>query len=382
MKRTVALLLSTAVAVGCSKTTDDMLNQIDPPPSAGTPAQDDTVASAAKPDFERIDQIVYQRFQPLMLSVAGAGIPNNSQGLLGRNREWGGMYSPRFQVGAGQALRVTLVAGRPAEGKKAFQAIKAGTSVIRSDGYVPTSLPRQVSGGAVVKHQDVVSAAAFFLADACPAVLALREADNASSYASASDLAAVTQALSRAVNWLVGERHVLTAADAEAPNRLLLNALAYRSCGTLAGNQQALVEASRFAGMAQAVFHNDGYFLERGGWDTSYQSVAIRAGNELMLSGYPDASGEMSRILRVGSDWLAGRIDSRGRLDSSGNTRTCTGGETFLGDEKQVSVREVFLALAYQGARDNREALWQEADRFSAWVSSSEGAKAILNCTQ
>jgi hypothetical protein len=163
---------------------------------------------------------------------------------------------------------------------------------------------------------------------------------------------------------------------------LLLNALAYHSCGLLTGNLEAMLATSGLVDMALTMFLADGYFMERGGWDTSYQGVSLLAGNDLMLVGYPDTSGELEAVLRSAAHWLTSRIDSEGRLDWSGNTRTCGGGEIFLGESKLVSVKEIFLALAYQGARSRNDELQEVASRFSGWAASPAGAVEIAACSQ
>jgi hypothetical protein len=56
--------------------------------------------------------------------------------------------------------------------------------------------------------------------------------------------------------------------------------------------------------------------------------------------------------------WPGGRIDSQGRLNSTGNTRTCSGGESFLGRPKQVDVPHTPRGLAAASVGSQEAALF------------------------
>ena len=113
-------------------------------------------ADAAEP--LATDARAWRAFPDAFGALAAAHLPRDASGLIGRNRAWGAMHSPRFQLGAGAALRTALAAGRPDAAVRAFRAIAAATDTIEADGSVPSRLPPDV--GRRPSAADVASAAA------------------------------------------------------------------------------------------------------------------------------------------------------------------------------------------------------------------------------
>jgi hypothetical protein len=115
--------------------------------------------------------------------------------------------------------------------------------------------------------------------------------------------------------------------------------------------------------------------VEQGGHDTSYQAVSVRLALDILLSGY---AGDDAPALRMawlgGADWLAARIMANGRIDSTGNTRTCGGGEAFLGRRKMVSPPSIYAALIYAAELQDDPAYLAAASRLSAWATANPRA--------
>jgi hypothetical protein len=347
----------------------------DPPPACADasplcppPGLDAGVAGPAPVTPAALDEAVWRRFPEEMEALAGAGIPDDETGLLGRNRTWGAMYAPRFQMGAGGALRTALVAGRPREAALAFSAIRAGLTEVADDGYLPQRLPEAEFPGVVLSPADIASGGAFFLGDACLGLLALEARGDADDIMDAVSRQQVRERAVRAARWLLTQADLLVAADAEAPNRLLFDALAFQACGVLGTLPELVTRGETFARAAVARLDPAGFFVEGGGHDTSYQGVAVLLGVQYGLAGSPDTDGARGAALHRGARWLADRIDEAGRLDSSGNTRTCEGGESFLGEPKLVALPTVFAALAYVGVSAGDETLIAAAGRLAGWV--------------
>ena len=332
-----------------------------PPPSPTAPrvAATDAAALAAFPG---------------LAARAEAFLPSDDSGLIGRNRTWGALYSPRFQLGAGGALRTALAAGRPAEAARAFRAVEVGTEAIEADGAVQSALP---TGFGTPSATDAASAAAFFLGDACLGLGALDAAPRADAVAAEARRDAARRRLVRAVGWLSSQAELLWAADSLAPNRLLFDARAFQACGALSSDAARLGELERhtdaFARAALAHLQDDGHFAEGGGHDTSYQGVALVVGEDLLLAGYESAA--LADGLRRAADWLAGRVGPDGRIDSSGNARTCGGGETFGGEPKRVAVTEVFAGLAYAATRTGSRSQALAAQRVADWALANAGTE-------
>ncbi len=179
-----------------------------------------------------IDTKVYDAFTTEFQTLAGKGIPKDKSGLLGRNHKWGKLYSPRFQLGAGKGLRISLVAGDIGRAKKAYLGIKKGTEAIEDNGYVRTTIPEKIARGRLLSDGDIASAAG----------------------------------------------------------------------------------------------------------------------------------------------WLEKRIDNSGRVNSSGNKRTCEGGESFLGNPKKIALDDVFMSLAFLGIMKHDQKLLNAARRVSKWYTNNTGS--------
>lgn len=308
-------------------------------------------------------------------AIAAQWIPRDADGLLGRSRAWGAMYSPRFQMGAGRALRIALADGRLADAGRAFTALNAGAQAIGPDGQVPSRVPLAVSGGATPGAGDIASAAAFFLGDACLGLLALQAHPQPAAVAAPQVLAQARAALVRGVQWLQGQAPRLLAADRQAPNRLLFNARSFQACGVLAGDTALAGQAAPFVSAALALQHTDGHFLERGGWDTHYQAVALSVGVETLMAGHP-RGGPLDEALARAATWLARRVDPQGAVDTTGSTRTCAGGESFLGTPKLLSLPEVVWGLLYAGQAfpGLPQSVPDAGQRVARWARAHPGA--------
>ena len=70
-------------------------------------------------------------------------------------------------------------------------------------------------------------------------------------------------------------------ADQNAPNRLFYDALAFYSLGKWLEDESLKEIGFEFAQLAINKKQPEGYFLEGGGWDCSYQGVANQVGFNL-----------------------------------------------------------------------------------------------------
>jgi hypothetical protein len=328
----------------------------------------------ALPGLYSSDAVIVERHGAEALAIARPGAAVDQTGLIGRNRAYGKMVSPRLQLGAGAALRVGLHGDRQVA-INGFKAIEAGSNAIAADGEVMSTVPPDAAPGARLSIADKASGAAFFLADACPAMLALRTSGDPAVIVSDDKREAVEKALGRAIRWLAHYTADLERVDGKAPNRLLYDALAFQSCGKLEDDGDVTALSSRFVGTALGQYRADGVFVEKGGSDTTYQAVSVRLALDLLLAGYSaeDAS-QLNRAWQSGAIWLGNRIMADGRIDSTRNTRTCQGGESFLGTEKKVWPAGVYGALIYAAELTDNEGLKSAATRLSAWAQANPKA--------
>lgn len=252
-----------------------------------------------------------------------------------------------------------------------FRGIEAATAAIGDDGEVVSVKPPDAPANAILSAGDKASGAAFFLADACTGLLALRAADNAPQIASGERREAAELALGKAGRWLATQADFLQQVDKSAPNRLLYDALAFQSCGQLAGDEKVKAVAARFVELALAQTRDDGVFVEKMGSDTNYQAVSVRLSLDILLTGYSGGDREaLSQAWQKGAHWLGGRIMADGRIDSTGNTRTCGGGESFLGTRKGISPPDIYATLAYAGELIPDADMLAAAERLSAWAKA------------
>ena len=343
-------------------------------------AQSTYDAASGRPAILIADAQAYALFPAALGARTASLLATDDSGLTGRNREWGALFSPRFQLGAGSALRTTLVAGRPDAAARAFRAIEVGAAVIQADGYVPSRVPPAVSGGAEPTKADVAGGAAFFLGDACLGLLALEANARPGLVAVPERREVVRGRLVAALGWLLAQEELLMWADQAAPNRLLFDARAFQACGALASDNRLRAEASgaasRFVYAGLALLSPAGYFVEAGGFDTSYQGVAVAVGEDILLAGY--TGGALPASLTRAAEWLVERVGPKGQIESADNRRTCGGGETFLGEPKRIDVSNVFTGLVYAGIRTRHQPFLSAASRIEEWVKANPGADPCL----
>lgn len=323
------------------------------------------------PTLYEADGLIAARHPLEARAMAASGGAINANGLIGRNRQYGRLVSPRFQLGAGAALRLGLHLD-PTLASNGFRAIDVGAFAIATDGTVQSDVPPDAPAGTTLDRSDLASGAAFFMADACPALLALQAHPNADTIAEPRRREAAIAALGRGLNWLIARADDLERVDRAAPNRLLYDALAYHSCGVLTGNNAAQTHARGFVALALSQTRTDGVFVEKDGSDTSYQAVSVRLAADLLLTGYAAADAQtLNNRWQAGAVWLGNRILADGRIDSSANTRTCQGGESFLGVEKTVSAPGVYGAMIYMAELASNDGLKRAAARLSAWAQAN-----------
>jgi hypothetical protein len=279
-----------------------------------------------------------QRMPPDLLRYTGGARPD-ADGMVGYNRGPEGFKSPEFQRGAMHYMVRAIVRGDRRCTAEGWTAIDATFRYQTEEGGF--SRPGAPHGGP--------SAAAFWLADLGQAVLVLRESELAAEYK--DRIERLVPKIHKAARWLAKPpyRQRLERDDAEAPNRLLFDALAFGLSGLLADDAQLRQMGRHFVDLAMAQYRPaDGVFLEKEGGDSSYQAVAALKLQVWTLH-FPDETLEaaIGRAVR----WEIGRVGRDGQIDITGNTRTGFGQERWMGHEKGVNLSEITLCLLYFHAR-------------------------------
>ncbi len=253
-----------------------------------------------------------------------------------------------------------------------YRAIEAATFAIGPDGDVVSVKPPDAPVGAQLTSAVAASGAAFFMADACPALIALGTSPDAGEVADAARREQVIAALDCGLRWLITQSDDRERVDRRAPNRLLYDALAYQGCGVLAENTDTRILSGQFVALALSQSRRDGVFVEDGGSDTTYQAVAVRLALDLLLTGYRQLDAQHLHIAwQSGAVWLGHRIMTDGRIGSTGNTRTCPGGESVLGTQQKVSPPVVYGALIYAAELGSGPDMKAAAARLSEWATAN-----------
>ncbi|MCU0646505.1 MAG: hypothetical protein MUF00_00805 [Gemmatimonadaceae bacterium] len=294
-----------------------------------------------------VDSLLLTVSRDDVVQVARTSLPRDATALIGRNREWGTMAAARFQLGAGGALRTALRLRAEPDARAAFAGLEVALSTMEPSGRLPVTLPSSVTMGQTLSEGDVASGAAFFLGDACMGALALETYPSPDAVASRERRDALRERLTRAARWVRTLATPLLNADRRAPNRLLFDARTFLGCGWLADDAALRAEAAPFLAAWQSARTPDGWYREGSGWDTSYQAVSLELGGDVLpLITVTTDRARLADGLREGTRWLVGRVRADGRVDSSGNARTCGGGESFLGEPKRLSISSVVIGLA------------------------------------
>jgi hypothetical protein len=200
------------------------------------------------------------------------------------------------------------------------------------------------------------SGVAFWLCELDQAVLVLRDSQFAAEYKIRIDQ--LLPKIHKAARWLAQTKYLerLKREDADTPNRLLFDGLAYGLSGLLTDDKELREFGREFIDSTMKHYReSDGVFLEKGGHDSSYQAVAALK-LQVWTTYFPDKKLEAAADRAV--QWEIGRIEPDGQVDVTKNTRTGLNQEKWLGNYKGVNLSEVTFCLLYDYARTgNQEAL-------------------------
>ncbi|MEN6407275.1 MAG: hypothetical protein ABFC77_12485 [Thermoguttaceae bacterium] len=269
------------------------------------------------------------------LRYTGGARPD-AQGMVAYNQD--GFKSPEFQRGAMHSLILAVVRNDQPAVASAWRAIDATFAHQQEDGGF--SRPGAPCGGP--------SAAAFWLSSVSEAILVLRESPLEPEFR--EQIAQVIPKIHKAARWLAQPRYQkrLAREDADTPNRLLFDALAFGLSGLLTDDVELQQLGRRFVDLAMTHYRpSDGVFLERGGSDSSYQAVAALKLQVWTLY-FPDK--KLSEAVDRAVRWECDRVGPDGQVDVTGNTRTGLGQERWMGHDKSVNLSEVTLCLLWHAA--------------------------------
>lgn len=168
-----------------------------------------------------------------------------------------------------------------------------------------------------------------------------------------SRISAIRPGLDRAARWLADGRNAAAASSAldGFASRYLLTGYALAATGRVVAEPALAIAGEDMIREGLKRQHKSGYFIERGGFDASFQAEAL-----VYLLRYYDhaATADMRRdseaAIRRALGWLESRISARGVVQIAGNTRSGFGQERDrTGAHRRVSA--VAISRAFGLAR-------------------------------
>jgi hypothetical protein len=275
-----------------------------------------------------------------------AVVVDKQNGAIGRNREnfisvGFQRYSSRFIAYGILTKNVELVA-------IGIKIMEFPLSEQQTDGSFKDNSPKS-------KGKSSASSVAFYLNDAGESLLLLKnstwfqKSDETKSLR--SQLEAMRPRISKSLTWLISQAPELIKGDGNgrATNRLWKDANAFYLTGKALDRQDAMELGEKFVQLCLEQQNPDGAFLEKKGFDSSYQGVSLL---EALLH-YTNLNPESDRAPIV---WEAIQravklelkfILPSGEIETKGNTRVFSGGETYFNKEKNVDYLALVRGLLY-----------------------------------
>jgi hypothetical protein len=288
---------------------------------------------------------------------------DRNTGAVGLNKQ--GYISVGLQRHSSQQLAYGLLTKDISLLDASIKVLEYGFARQQQDGSFQTT-PLSLTTG--VSAQD----AAFFFYDVGHTLLLAKNSEwfqTAPETASLrSRLQNLTNPISYSLSWLTQQSSTLESKDRSGTNRLFIDANAYYLVGKALGRDDAIAQGKNFARMALQQQSSEGFFLERGGYDSSYNAVSLRHALLFYMNLDPNNLAlrqELWQGIEKGINWQLTRIAPSGEVLTDGNSRISPGGEEYAltGSEKKVDYKEVILALDYYAKLTGNAVVQDAANR-------------------
>jgi len=207
-----------------------------------------------------------------------------------------------------------------------------------------------------ITEEDKLEDASFFLEAAGHSIALLQNSGFKNDYAEKIQL--LEPKIELSLDWLEANKEALKLKAANAPNRLVFDALAFSLNGRKAVGEEFIQEAL-------SKQHSQGYFIEHGGFDSSYNAVSILK-LELYQLYFP--SSQIENAIKESMAWEKTRILPSGEVNVEGNTRTGSCQEQVLGECKQVDYPSVALSFHYYAKMFNDPESLEFAEKITDYA--------------
>lgn len=301
------------------------------------------------------------KFDPNLLRTLALSIPLDKNGAVGRNKK--GYISVAFQRHSSELIAYGILT-------KNVKLIETGVKILeyafahqKPDGSFIDNSPKQSTGSRA-------SAVAFFYNDLGHSLLLLKDSSWFQKSKETANLRVRLNKLLAPANtsltWLMGQQKALKHYDRNTTNRKFFDVVACYLAGKALNRKDAIKMGEN---LAQAVLQQQteqGFFLEEGGYDTSYQAVSLRLALLLYTHLEPDTVSlqqDLWMAIEKGIHWQLDHILPTGEISTAGNTRVYPGGEKYFGREKKVDYKEVILALNFYSQLSGDRLTQSAADR-------------------
>jgi hypothetical protein len=312
--------------------------------------------AAAPRDVELLRKMPVEQLSRL----AFIGRPDD-KGLVARNRD--GWLHARMQASGAFYLAAAAALANPKAADDAWRTVDAAFEHQTAQGNF------QIGAflGNMPTASDDLMGVSFYLADLCHALLVVQdsviEGNRVIADSFRERIEKLTPKVRLAARWLSKGKDTLEEFNADAPDRLFVDAQAFALAGLFLHDDELKRLGKHFLDLGLKHVRNDGVITEKGGHDSSYQASSL-----LRMQVYcvyvPDEA--LSAAIDRAAAWELSRIKANGEVDVTGNTRTGLGQERFLGRDKNVNYPDVVLALFYYGVRTGNKEYISAAQRAFA----------------
>ena len=322
---------------------------------------------ARPPNIYSLDTAVAEN-SPVFADLISAASPTIApNGAIGENTARSENVS--FQRNADYTALLGLLEDSAGDIAAAISAMQYGFNQEQADGSF--SNPQLASSGAY----NNASADAFFLQSFAQICLALKNSPLWPTFS--SQILAFGPQFSKAMSRLASQASILSSGDAQIPNHLLFDALAFELGGDLLNNNSLNQIGANFVNQALAMQSPAGYFIERGGWDSSYNGTSMLDEEQLITySNNPAQVSQLAASLSSAATWEETRIATNGEVSIVGNTRTGGQENDLNGAPKTVDYLEVGTSLLYAGAILNSAQATSAGNAVAAYGLMQNGGVA------
>jgi hypothetical protein len=245
-----------------------------------------------------------------------------------------------------------------------IKTIEYAFSYQNPDGSFPDFQPKSTPRG-------VASSVAFFLQDLGHTLLLSQQSlwfqNSPANQIPRKRLQLIMSKAEISLSWLLQNQSNLYQSDRKAANRLFIDASAFYLMGKALRSTPARQAGLDFLNRALSMQTENGYFLENGGYDSSYNSVSLQIAQQIFSQFAEEPSAMRSRLwsaIDQSMQWQLSRILPSGQVSTIGNTRVYVGGEKYFEKAKRVDYNSLCIALNYYASLSGKP----DATRYAQQV--------------